>query len=368
MGNHNRIMRTFLSSNFNLQLLITLLILCGSLTAAGQEIKVVDFSIIPNDKTAEEHPRLDLNDEPCALVKIKTNGIKNLNFPNKIQYMGDIEFKDDTYYLYIPTITSKISFAHDDYLPGTIDLADFGYKKNVKGGKTYQARLEAPSSSAAASGISFKVSPYRPGCSVRIDGKEYAIPGPDVLKVDCSNGTHSYVVTAPNYKEVRGSANVSGTYVPVHVTLRPLTVEMDFITTPSNSEVYIDDVNYGKSGRLSVPLGEHYIRITSKGYLDYTDTLNITNDMAPLTVNLQKNKGQVIDIHPVGVKIICNTDVLYKNNKKIDGWRTGDTVYFMPGTSCRLSDDYGNGAILRVGNSPMTITMENGTITIVDNK
>ena len=41
---------------------------------AAQEIQVKSFQKLERDLTARTRPRLDLNDNPCALIKIETTG------------------------------------------------------------------------------------------------------------------------------------------------------------------------------------------------------------------------------------------------------------------------------------------------------
>lgn len=357
------------SSTTNMYRATVLLLFFYLNIAAGfcQQIKVCDFYILPTDKTAEQYPRRDLNENLCALVKIKTNGINKLNFPNTKQYIGAITEKDGTYYVYIPTITSKITFAHDDYMPGSIDLEEFGYKKELKEGKTYEAILEAPKlQDYKSSGINIKVSPNIVGCYVTIDGKKHSLPSSGILQINCSPGAHTYEVIAPNYEKERGNVNVSDSYVPLSVFLHPTTVSIDVRTIPTNAEVYVDDVNYGKSGVLSIPLGLHEIRIAAKDYMDYTMSLNVDQHTNLPLIELQKNKGQIINVHPVAVKIICDSEHLYKNNKLIEEWSNGGTLYFMPGSSCRLSDDYGKGAILNVEDVPMTVKLVENAIFVIE--
>ncbi|MCI5978252.1 MAG: hypothetical protein MRZ32_04870, partial [Bacteroidales bacterium] len=51
--------------------LIILLALAGALSAAAQDAKVRSFEAAPMDVTAQQHARLDLHGEKCAVVKVR---------------------------------------------------------------------------------------------------------------------------------------------------------------------------------------------------------------------------------------------------------------------------------------------------------
>lgn len=350
---------------FNRNILCLLFLIIGTVNVNGQEIKVNDFYVVSDDKTAEQYPRLDNGDNPCALVKIKTNNIEGLSFINHNQYIGAVTYKDGVYYVYVPFITRRLSFAHDNYQPGTIEFGDYGYNKGLKSGKTYEAILEAPNITTGLSGVSFKISPFIKGCKIILDGNVNELTSDGVVKIDCPSGSHRYVIKADNYIQETGHVEVGNNYVPINISLRPATVMVDVLTNPSSVNVLIDNVSYGKAGRIALPMGHHELRLVAKGYIDYVTNVNITPSTALPQYQLQKNKGRTIDIHAVPVKIYCDSRHLYKNNKIIEEWSNGSKVMFMPGSSCRLSDDYGKGEVFRVGDSPMTIKLSDGDITVL---
>ena len=349
-----------------LRKLILFITLIWTTSISAQEIKVVRFGIIPGDNSAETSPRQDLSDNLCALVKVKANGLTGLQFTNKNQYVGDVVFKDGIYYVYIPTVTNKLSFSHESYLPGVIDMALFGYKKSIKGGKTYEAILEPSSLKPSITGISFKISPHVRNGSVIVDNQVTPLNYDGILKIDCKEGVHRYQVKAENYKPVAGTVKVTNRYEPVIITLQPQTVPVNIGVTPDYAHIYVDNIDYGKSGIIQLPLGKHSIRVSAKGYLDHVRYYFITKNVNQIpAINLNKNKGKVETIYPVEVYVECNSTKLYKNNKAVEG----NILKIMPGTKCRLSDDFGKGDILKVPanqRKPMRIKLSNGHITILE--
>lgn len=273
--------------------LIIFMTLIWAISISAQEIKVVRFGIIPGDNTAETSPRQDLSDSLCALVKVKSNGLTGLQFTNKNQYVGDIDFKDGIYYVYIPTVTNKLSFSHESYLPGVIDMALFGYKKSIKGGKTYEAILEPSSLKPSITGISFKISPHVKNGNVIVDDHVTPMTDDGILKIDCKEGVHRYQIKAENYKPVAGTVNVTNRYEPVIITLQPQTVPVNISVTPDYAHIYVDNIDYGKSGIIQLPLGKHSIRVSAKGYLDKESDYIITKETNQISdINLNKNKNK----------------------------------------------------------------------------
>lgn len=326
----------------------------------AQELKVMDCYVVPNDKSALENPRKDSNDNLCALLRIKTDNIKGLKFTNPNQYVGNVEYKDGVYMVYIPTMLYKLSFGHEDYQPGIIDMSEFGYKKNITGGKTYEIIIETPKNTATGNFVSFKISPYVAGCKVVFDGEVKELPANGLIDFPCSPGIYRYRIEANMYESETGTVTVTSGAVPINKVLRPSTIAVN-VSCNTKATIYIDNVNYGSTGIVNLPQGMHNIRIVAPGYIDYEETLQITPSTENLQFVLNKNKKQV-DVHPVYVTVLCHTSKLYKNNKVIEGWRYGIPIKMMPNTSCRLSDDEGKGAVLRVGDSDMEVVLSGNEI------
>lgn len=332
---------------------------------SAQEITVKDCYIVVDDNYAETHPRQDNNGALCALVRVKTNDIQGLSFTNHNQYMGDVITQPGgTYLVYIPTISFKLNFSHADYQPGMIDMSEFGYKKNITGGKTYEVILEAPTKAVSVrNGVSFKVSPYVPGAKVIFDGTPADLPPNGVASFPCDPGTYRYRIEAPMYETETGSVTVTSGAEAISKVLRPSTVPVSFKCN-TKATLFVDDMSYGTvPGSLQIPQGQHHIRLSAPGYIDEDAVLDFTPATSQLSYTLAKNKGKQVDVHPIRVYVKCSTSNLYKNNKKVPDWGgSGDYILMMPYSKCRLSDDDGKGAVLKVQNKDMHIRLVAGEI------
>ena len=104
-------------------MVILLSVLSFSVTA--QEMTVKSFKEKTFDLSASTHPRHDLNDEPCALVKVQM-AAAGAKFSGNV--MGDCSFKLNEYWVYIAKGTKRMTIRHQNYLPLEVTFADYGIK------------------------------------------------------------------------------------------------------------------------------------------------------------------------------------------------------------------------------------------------
>ena len=331
--------------------------------AMAQELTVSDCRLLPNDSSAVKNAVNDNNGRLCGLVKIFADGTTNLHFPKENEYIGKVEYKanESTYYVHIPDMLSKISFSHDNYLPGEINLKDFGYK--VKSGKTYLVTLTAPSAvSRNNRTITFRINPAAEGALAYGD-RIVEIPSDGIVEIEHNEKPFSYVVTSPNFKSFKGNIPAGAASMAHSISLQPLTTNVTVKCNRTNSaRVFVDNVYYGKVGTLSIPLGRHNIRVACSGYIDDSRDVNITDRTSELSFQISKNRGQQIDIHATPVKIIANTKHIYKNNKRVKEWKySGNEIRLMPGKYL-LTTKSNKRNFVEIGTKPMVITFRKGRV------
>lgn len=105
--------------------------------AAGQTISMIEFKPIPSDLTARTSPRVDLNGEFCALLKIQIQGVDDMQFSGWV--IGDVTYKPGEYFVYVPAGTKKIKFHTASSLPGEIE-----FPQVVESQCTYLVLLTSP--------------------------------------------------------------------------------------------------------------------------------------------------------------------------------------------------------------------------------
>ena len=112
-------------------LLITSLLL--SICCFSQDIEVRKFEPIAKDQTAVLSPRKDINGNDCALVMVRTLK-KNMVFEGWV--VGNVDYKDDCYWLYMANGAKHLSIKHPDYQTKKILFSEYGIG-SIKGGQFY---------------------------------------------------------------------------------------------------------------------------------------------------------------------------------------------------------------------------------------
>ena len=119
-----RYLRTILLS---LTLMMTLIV-------SGQEFQVRSFRLAENDISAVKYQRLDLNGQPCALIKVGL-GVQGAKFPGT-EVVGDVKFDTGEYWVYVVDGTKKLKVMHNNYAPLYIDFSNYP-EQRLEGGRTY---------------------------------------------------------------------------------------------------------------------------------------------------------------------------------------------------------------------------------------
>ena len=122
------------------RIVILAIVLTFSGIISGQEITVKSMELLSSDLTARTHPRLDGNDEPCALIKVIVPSVEGMQFEGWV--IGNVEYRPGEYQIYVPSGTKKITFRHPNYAPGVIQFA-----LPIEGKCTYRVVLDVPQKS-----------------------------------------------------------------------------------------------------------------------------------------------------------------------------------------------------------------------------
>ena len=294
----------------------------------AQSLMVNKVTMQPNDKTAFLSPCLDSNGDTCALIKIKVSDVEGIEFPNKNQYVKS-SYADGVYQIYMPTISRRLDYRHVDYLPGQIDFGEYGYRR-LRAGKTYFVQMEASSNANKESLLILKVHPV--SARVSFNGSDIGISSTGIYEFPLCEGSYSYKVIMDNYSPLSGTVQINkDENRTLALTLEPIMHAVKVNCNVGDAHVFVDNIDYGKVGLLSLPQGYHHIRIQGDGYLDVDENVNIQNGTNSLSYTLKKNKN-IKEIHATPVRIFSNSSRIYKNQKVISEWRkSGDIVKIMPG-------------------------------------
>ena len=99
----------------------------------AQDIEVKKFEPMVKDQTAALSPRKDINGNDCALVLVRSLK-KGLEFDGWV--VGDVEYKNDSYWVYMANGAKNLKIKHPDYQTKAIAFGDYGIG-SIKGGQIY---------------------------------------------------------------------------------------------------------------------------------------------------------------------------------------------------------------------------------------
>lgn len=176
-----------------------LIILTAAATTTAQNLTVRSMKPNPSDLTACTYERLDINNRPCALVKVQIP-LEGMEFEGSI--IRPVEYKAGEYWVYMPAGTKMINIKHSSVKPLFVRFTDYDGVGPLQAKVTYILDLDKPASGTAQTPteeVTFKVTPA--GASLFVDDEEREVVD-GVAKVPLTHGTHRCNILCPGYKAV----------------------------------------------------------------------------------------------------------------------------------------------------------------------
>ena len=136
------------------RILFLILSLLLSFGASAQKLSVESFSLAASDISAQTQPRKDLNDAPCALVKVQFVG-DILNVKGNV--ILPLLKEDYETWVYLTHGSRQMQVTAKNYLPLMITFADYGVE-SVEKNRTYVLVLNQMGMSSNPADVSTTVS------------------------------------------------------------------------------------------------------------------------------------------------------------------------------------------------------------------
>ena len=356
-------------------------------TVFAQKLKVESFKLASNDITAQSHPRKDLNNLNCALVKvgIALDGVK---FDGSI--MGEPIQKLGEYWVYMPKGVAMLQVLHKNYTPLMVNFYDYDVGK-VESEMTYILTLSKPSGStepADAGGNFYALTVTPKNAVVTIDGNQQTVSTDGEYSAMLPYGSHTYKVEAGGYISKSGSFTISSSdMTPINVSLVSAMATVS-VTCPTPAvSLYVDKKSVGMAPWTgSLKEGMHLIEAKKDGYRSQQRTINLSQqqrldvafaELAAIQGNLSVNykpfgADVFIDGKKVGQSPRVFNGILVGSHKveiKKDGYGTDSkTVSILEGQTASLSGVLTNvdniSIPVKYGISIDMVRVEAGTFTM----
>ena len=240
----------------------------------SQELKVKSFTLAATDISAQTQQRKDLNDEPCALVKVQFVG-DILDVEGNV--IKPLVKKGNETWAYMTHGSQQMKVLTKDYLPIMVDFSNYGISQ-VEKNKTYVLVLTKPVGGAEpvdAGGNFYALSVQPKNAVVTIDGIQQNVSTDGEYSAMLPYGTHTYKVEAGGYISKSGSFTVSsGDMTPISVSLLSAMASVS-ITCPTPAvSLYVDKKAVGNSPWSgSLKEGMHLLEARKSGYRSQQKTI-----------------------------------------------------------------------------------------------
>ncbi|MBC8315916.1 MAG: PEGA domain-containing protein [Bacteroidetes bacterium] len=331
----------------------------------AQEFEVRSFSNDPNDISAIRYPKKDVNNQPAAIIKVRTS-LNGLNFECNSGFVGDPEFKDGEIWLYVSPRERRLKFMKEGFM-----TTDYIIKEVIEPSCVYVIELvnkfQAPIKAGASLGfIVIKSQPS--GAQVKINGDATGTATP--FQKPLIPGQYSFELMRTLYQTYSGTfIIVAGKTITEEITLEPNFGSLSISTTPEQgASIYIDDELEEQTTPATfdqIPSGSHIITVLKKYYETVTQNFIIQNgERTELNIKLQSTSGIVEITAPEDVEIW------------IDQQQVGRGDYYCPlvkgvhlieGKAANYTD-FSETVTVEVGQKhPVTVNMipETGSLTVM---
>lgn len=179
----------------------------------AQKVEVTRFALETIHTEIPEGWKMDLNDEPCALVKIQMeDGI------NKVEgnIIGSPQKMNGETWIYVTEGSKEIKIQPAHSVSFMVSFSDFGIK-SLRGKCSYI--LEAFATNSLGVSTQKLIVDYKPvNATVTIDGKQY--DGKSHLEIRLPFGTYDYVIESAGYIKQSGTIKLdpeSAGYINVNL-------------------------------------------------------------------------------------------------------------------------------------------------------
>ncbi|MBR4243184.1 MAG: PEGA domain-containing protein [Bacteroidaceae bacterium] len=273
--------------------LLLLFVFAASVNVAGQNLVVKKFFHAERDGTANRGSTciMDQNDEPCALIKVRTN---QRGFTFDAGQLLPIEKTEEQtsahpleIYVWVQSGVKRLSIGHAQLG----NLYDYDLGTALQPGQTYILELvsgEVQTVVKQARSHQYVVFQLTPPNAVVTIGGEMLETNDGIARKLMKMGKYNYTVQAPNYQQEVGRIEVNNPDEKhvVNVTLKPNFTQVT-LTAPDGAEIWVNGERKGNGSWKGNLNGGDYLFETKKAsHRDAQLTKTIDLSEGPQTIQL----------------------------------------------------------------------------------
>ena len=279
--------------------------------AAAQELEVISMRLAEDEPLRSVHSRMDLNGEPCALIKVQLP-VAGVGFEGSI--VGDTPFKINEYWVYVTDGTKRIGVKCPGCYNRRIEFAPLGVKA-VKADRVYYLKIKTPDSARLHRSVAthnYLVMDVEPadaeGIIVTIDGTRRKVSADGKVAEVLETGPHNYVVEAIGYAPASGTftINTEGKTTQT-VKLESRKAALGIRCETPGTDIYINERLAGRDSLTAyLPAGSYIVEGRKESHHPLPQAINLTQlQQASLIIpSLEPICGTLqVDYSPLGATV-----------------------------------------------------------------
>ena len=206
---------------------------------------VESFEELPQDIIARTNGRIDHNDVPAAVVRVRIV-LQDVVFKGAV--IGEPVYGIGEYLVYLADGTKKFTVHHKDFLPLDVVFKDYGID-HVQGKSTYCLTIIVDNSQfkQQPTGNYFILKVLPTTARVLINGEPKTIQSDGTLKEYLLNGKYTYSVEAEGYSPQTGSFVMTSERKELTITLKSAKALLTVKTTTPGARIYINEEDRGEN-------------------------------------------------------------------------------------------------------------------------
>lgn len=248
-------------------------ILLSTLTF-GQKMTVESFEELPQDIIARTNGRVDYNDVPAAVVRVRIV-LQDVVFKGAV--IGEPVYGIGEYLVYLADGTKKFTVHHKDFLPLDVVFKDYGID-HVQGKSTYCLTIIVDNSQfkQQPTGNYFILKVLPTTARVLINGEPKTIQSDGTLKEYLLNGKYTYMVEAEGYSPQTGSFVMTSERKELAITLKSAKALLIVKTTTPGARIYINEEDRGENQWIGELMPATYlIEVRKDGFRSVTQSVTL---------------------------------------------------------------------------------------------
>jgi archaellum component FlaG (FlaF/FlaG flagellin family) len=281
---------------------------CYASTYAN-EFVVQSFEKVDNDLSARRYERKDVNDTPCAIIKIRSDIPKPFVFDANMGIEGNAEYKDNNeIWVYVSEGERQLTIAKEGFV-----TLKYPIPQMVESLSVYSLVLKAKDNKFSVVIISDP-----PDAQKYIDG-ELLGPGE---QFDIEKGERLLEIKKDGFITYSRDVNINeenSLFKDIKLS-RPEPTELTISSQPSDATIYLNNQDVGQTKKRLIRMpGEYQLRITKNKYESVEDTIHVSSDGEnEWSFTLVKAVGKLsISTTPEDVEILINGEPINAATKEL---------------------------------------------------